>query len=147
MGHFRNNCSKLANPNANANANPAHGRAYNLNANEARADNEVVNAMPRTKLRKPLSVEGATATEVRSFLGLAGYYRQFISNFSKIAVPLTSLTQKNKTFEWGLKQEEAFQTLKQKLCDAPVLSLPEGNDDFVVYCDASNLGLGCILMQ
>ncbi|KAJ0535516.1 putative nucleotidyltransferase, Ribonuclease H [Helianthus annuus] len=88
-----------------------------------------------------------TPTEVRSFLGLAGYYRRFIENFSKIAVPLTTLTQKNKPFDWGFKQEEAFLNLKQKLCDAPVLTLPEGNDDFVVYCDASKLGLGCILMQ
>ncbi|KAJ0666882.1 putative nucleotidyltransferase, Ribonuclease H [Helianthus annuus] len=88
-----------------------------------------------------------TPTEIRSFLGLAGYYRRFISNFSKIAVPLTSLTHKGKPFEWGPKQEEAFQILKQKLCDAPILTLPDGNDDFVVYCDASNLGLGCVLMQ
>ena len=88
-----------------------------------------------------------TPTEIRSFLGLFGYYRRFIANFSKIAVPLTALTQKNKPFEWGPKQEEAFQTLKRKLCNAPVLSLPDGNDDFVVYCDASNLGLGCVLMQ
>ncbi|KAD7116931.1 hypothetical protein E3N88_04199 [Mikania micrantha] len=88
-----------------------------------------------------------TPTEIRSFLGLAGYYRRFISNFSMIVVPLTALTQKNKPYEWGPKQEEAFQTLKQKLCDAPVLTLPDGNDDFVVYCDASNLGLGCVLMQ
>ncbi|KAI3797465.1 hypothetical protein L1987_32722 [Smallanthus sonchifolius] len=88
-----------------------------------------------------------TPTEVRSFLGLAGYYRRFISNFSKIAVPLTALTHKGKSYVWGPKQEEAFQTLKQKLCDAPILTLPEGNDDLVVYCDASNLGLGCVLMQ
>ncbi|KAD4180426.1 hypothetical protein E3N88_29017 [Mikania micrantha] len=88
-----------------------------------------------------------TPTEIRSFLGLAGYYRRFISNFSRIAVPLTSLTRKNKPYEWGPKQEEAFQTLKHKLCDSPVLTLPYGNDDFVVYCDASNLGLGCVLMQ
>ncbi|KAD3336599.1 hypothetical protein E3N88_32118 [Mikania micrantha] len=88
-----------------------------------------------------------TPTEIRSFLGLAGYNRWFISNFSRIAVPLTSLTQKNKPYEWGPKQEETFQTLKHKLCDAPVLTLPDGNDDFVVYCDASNLGLGCVLMQ
>ncbi|KAK1408323.1 hypothetical protein QVD17_39992 [Tagetes erecta] len=86
-------------------------------------------------------------TEVRSFLGLAGYYRRFISNFSKIAVPLTSLTQKDKTFAWGPKQEESFQTLKRMLCDAPILALPDGNDDFVVYRDASNQGLGCVLMQ
>ncbi|KAD5508623.1 hypothetical protein E3N88_16326 [Mikania micrantha] len=88
-----------------------------------------------------------TPTEIRSFLGLAGYYRRCISNFSRIAVPLTSLTQKNRPYEWGPKQEEAFQTLKQKLCDAPVLTLPDRNDDFVVYCDASNLGLGCVLKQ
>ncbi|KAI3821572.1 hypothetical protein L1987_09140 [Smallanthus sonchifolius] len=88
-----------------------------------------------------------TPTEVRSFLGLAGYYRRFISNFSKIAVPLTALTHKGKTYEWGPKQEEAFQTLKQKLCNAPILTLPDGNDDLVVYCDASNQGLGCVLMQ
>ncbi|KAI3820705.1 hypothetical protein L1987_08253 [Smallanthus sonchifolius] len=88
-----------------------------------------------------------TPTEVRSFLGLAGYYRRFISNFSKIAVPLTALTHKGKPYEWGPKQEEAFQTLKQKLCNAPILTLPDGNDDLVVYCDASNQGLCCVLMQ
>ncbi|KAI3784091.1 hypothetical protein L1987_43183 [Smallanthus sonchifolius] len=85
--------------------------------------------------------------KVRSFLGLAGYYRHFISNFSKIAVPLTALTHKGKTYAWGPNQEEAFQTLKQKLCNAPILTLPDGNDDLVVYCDASNQGLGCVLMQ
>ncbi|KAD5318277.1 hypothetical protein E3N88_18223 [Mikania micrantha] len=88
-----------------------------------------------------------TPTEIWSFLGLAGYYRRFISNFSKIALPLTKLTQKSEPFAWEQKQEDAFQTLKQKLCDAPILSLPEGCDDFVVYCDASHLGLGCVLMQ
>ncbi|GJX08939.1 putative nucleotidyltransferase, ribonuclease H [Tanacetum coccineum] len=88
-----------------------------------------------------------TPSEVRSFLGLAGYYRRFIENFSKIAKPLTSLTQKNQKYEWGEKQEEAFQTLKDNLCNAPILSLPDGVEDFVVYCDASNQGLGCVLMQ
>jgi hypothetical protein len=88
-----------------------------------------------------------TPTEIRSFLGLAGYYRRFIPNFAKIAVPLTKLTQKNKPFTWEIEQETAFQTLKQKLCQAPILSLPEGTDDLIVYCDASNLGLGCVLMQ
>ncbi|KAJ9561342.1 hypothetical protein OSB04_006502 [Centaurea solstitialis] len=86
-------------------------------------------------------------SEIRSFLGLAGYYRRFIANFSKIAKPLTSLTQKDKKFDWGEAQDEAFQTLKDKLCDAPILTLPDGPDDFVVYCDASNQGLGCVLMQ
>jgi hypothetical protein len=88
-----------------------------------------------------------TPTEIRQFLGLAGYYRRFIENFSKIAQPLTLLTCKDRNFDWGEKQEEAFRILKEKLCNAPVLSLPEGNDDFVVYCDASGQGLGCVLMQ
>ncbi|GJR62214.1 reverse transcriptase domain-containing protein [Tanacetum coccineum] len=88
-----------------------------------------------------------TPTEVRQFLGLAGYYRRFIEGFSKIAKPLTKLTQKNKNYIWGEEQESAFQLLKQKLCEAPILALPEGNDDFVVYCDASLQGLGAVLMQ
>ncbi|GJU93668.1 putative reverse transcriptase domain-containing protein [Tanacetum coccineum] len=79
--------------------------------------------------------------------GLAGYYRRFIENFSKIAKPLTLLTQKNKTYVWGNEQDEAFRILKEKLCNAPVLALPDGPDDFVVYCDASKQGFGCVLMQ
>ncbi|GJW03331.1 putative reverse transcriptase domain-containing protein [Tanacetum coccineum] len=88
-----------------------------------------------------------TPSEIRSFLGLAGYYWRFIMNFSKIAKPLTSLTQKNQKYEWGKKEEEAFQTLKNNLCDAHILSLPYVIEDFVVYCDASNQGLGYVLMQ
>ncbi|GJZ41850.1 putative reverse transcriptase domain-containing protein [Tanacetum coccineum] len=79
--------------------------------------------------------------------GLAGYYRRFNENFSKIAKPLTILTQKGKTFDWGEEQELAFQTLKDKLCNAPVLALPDRPEDFVVYYDASGLGLGCVLKQ
>ena len=82
-----------------------------------------------------------------TFLGLACYYRRFIENFSKVAQPLTVLTQKDKKFDWGIRQEEAFQILKNKLCSAPILSLPEGTEDFVVFCDASHQGLGCVLMQ
>lgn len=88
-----------------------------------------------------------TPTEIRQFLGLAGYYRRFIENFSKVAKPLTALTQKDKKFEWEDRHESAFQKLKNLLCSAPILSLPEGTEDFVVYCDASNQGLGCVLMQ
>nr|GEY32359.1 putative reverse transcriptase domain-containing protein [Tanacetum cinerariifolium] len=88
-----------------------------------------------------------TPTEVRQFLGLAGYYRRFIEGFSLIAKPLTKLTQKNKTYEWGEEEEEAFQLLKDKLCSAPILALPEGSEDFVVYCDASLKGYGAVLMQ
>ncbi|GJR05459.1 putative reverse transcriptase domain-containing protein [Tanacetum coccineum] len=86
-------------------------------------------------------------TEIRSFLGLAGYYRRFIENFSKIAKPLTLLTQKNKTYVWGDKQDEAFHILKEKLCNTPVLALPDGPNDFVVYCYASKQGFWCVLMQ
>nr|GFA10862.1 putative reverse transcriptase domain, ribonuclease H-like domain protein [Tanacetum cinerariifolium] len=88
-----------------------------------------------------------TPTKVRQFLGLAGYYRRFIKEFSLIAKPLTKLTQKNKPFVWGNNEEEAFQTLKRKLCSASILSLPEGSEDFVVYCDASLKGFGAVLMQ
>ncbi|GJZ10961.1 putative polyprotein [Tanacetum coccineum] len=88
-----------------------------------------------------------TPTKVRSFLGLAGYYRRFIENFSKIAKSLTILTQKCKTFNWGEEQKLAFQTLKDKLCNASILALSDGPEDFVVYCDASGIGLGCVLMQ
>nr|GFB18800.1 putative reverse transcriptase domain-containing protein [Tanacetum cinerariifolium] len=86
-------------------------------------------------------------TKIRQFLGLAGYYRRFIEGFSKIAKPMTKLTQKKVKFEWGDKQEEAFQLLKQKFCSAPILALPDGCEDFIVYCDASNKGLGAVLMQ
>ncbi|GJT47190.1 hypothetical protein Tco_0955905 [Tanacetum coccineum] len=86
-------------------------------------------------------------TEIRQFLGLAGYYRRFIEGFSKITKPMTKLTQKKVKFVWGNKQEAAFQLLKQKLCSAPILALPEGSEDFIAYCDASKKGLGAVLMQ
>ncbi|GJW67601.1 putative nucleotidyltransferase, ribonuclease H [Tanacetum coccineum] len=88
-----------------------------------------------------------TPIEIRQFLGLAGYYQRFIQDFSKIANSLTELTQKNKKYIWGEHQETAFQVLKQDLCEAPILALPEGNDDFVVYCDVSHQGLRAVLMQ
>ncbi|GJZ32402.1 reverse transcriptase domain-containing protein [Tanacetum coccineum] len=83
----------------------------------------------------------------RSFLGLVGYYRRFIENFSKISQPITSLTQKDKKYDWSEEQEGAFQTLKDNLCNALILTLPDKADDFVVYYDASNQGLGFVLMQ
>nr|GEX01625.1 transposon Ty3-G Gag-Pol polyprotein [Tanacetum cinerariifolium] len=84
-----------------------------------------------------LTNASASPAEIRQFLGLAGYYRRFIGGFSKIAKPMTKLTKKKIKFEWGHKQEAAFQLLKQKLCSAPILALPEGSEDFVAYCDAS----------
>nr|GEU31680.1 putative reverse transcriptase domain-containing protein [Tanacetum cinerariifolium] len=85
--------------------------------------------------------------EIHQFLGLAVYYQRFIEGFSKIAKPMTKLTQKKVKFEWGTKQEAVFQLLKQELYSAPILALPEGSEDFIVYCDASNKGLGTVLMQ
>ncbi|GKG29310.1 putative reverse transcriptase domain-containing protein, partial [Tanacetum coccineum] len=88
-----------------------------------------------------------TPTEIRQFLGLAGYYRRFIEGFLKIARPMTKLTQKSVKFEWGEKAEAAFQLLKQKLCSVSILALPKGSENFVVYCDASHKGLDAVLMQ
>ena len=88
-----------------------------------------------------------TPTEVRSFLGLAGYYRRFIQDFSSIAAPLTRLTRKEERFIWTDECERSFRMLKERLTSAPILSLPEGHEDFVVYTDASGIGLGCVLMQ
>ncbi|KAL0546152.1 hypothetical protein IC582_016058 [Cucumis melo] len=89
----------------------------------------------------------STVSEVRSFLGLAGYYRRFVENFSRIATPLTQLTWKGAPFVWSKACEDSFQNLKQKLVTAPVLTVPDGSGSFVIYSDASKKGLGCVLMQ
>ncbi|XP_071928113.1 uncharacterized protein [Coffea arabica] len=88
-----------------------------------------------------------TPTEVRSFLGLAEYYRRFIKDFSKLAGPLTDLTKKHSQFVWNSKCEASFRELKKRLTSAPVLALPNRRDSFTVYTDASREGLGCVLMQ
>ncbi|KAL0536993.1 hypothetical protein IC582_025965 [Cucumis melo] len=89
----------------------------------------------------------STVSEVRSFLGLAGYYRRFVENFSRKATPLTHLTRKGTPFVWSNACEDSFQNLKQKLVIAPVLTVPDGSGSFVIYSDASKKGLGCVLMQ
>ena len=86
-------------------------------------------------------------TEIRSFLGLAGYYRRFIEGFSQKAAPMTKLLRKGVPFDWNDKCEQSFQELKKRLTTAPVLALPEPGKAFIVYCDASRVGLGCVLMQ
>ncbi|GKE51554.1 putative reverse transcriptase domain-containing protein, partial [Tanacetum coccineum] len=88
-----------------------------------------------------------TPTDIHQLLSLAGYYQKFIEGFMGIAKSMTKLIQKGVKFHWGDKQEAAFQLLKKKLFSAPVLALPEGNKDFVVYCDASHKGLCVVLMQ
>ena len=86
-------------------------------------------------------------SEVRSFLGLARYYRKFVGGFSKIAAPLTKLTRKDVKYDWVDACQQSFEELKSRLTSAPVLVLPNGRDGFVVYSDASRQGLGCVLMQ
>ena len=86
-------------------------------------------------------------SEVRSFLGLAGYYRRFVKGFSRIAAPLTQLTQMNVKFEWKEECKKSFQELKRRLVTTLVLTIPLGTGGFVIYSDASHKGLGCMLMQ
>jgi hypothetical protein len=85
--------------------------------------------------------------EIRSFLGLAGYYRRFIKGFSKIVKLLTTLLEKGKEFKWDEKCQASFEELKKRLTTTPVLIIPNIHKGFDVYCDASRQGLGCVLMQ
>ena len=87
------------------------------------------------------------ATDIRSFLGLAGYYRKFIQDFSKIAASLTQLTKKNQAFVWDGRCENAFKSLKERLTCAPVFVIPKWNEEMTVYTDACGTGLGAVLMQ
>ncbi|KAL0559513.1 hypothetical protein IC582_004126 [Cucumis melo] len=89
----------------------------------------------------------STVSEIRNFLGLAGYYRRFVEDFSRIASLLTQLTKKETPFVWSPACESSFQELKQKLVTAPVLTVPDGLGSFVIYSDASKKGLDCVLMQ
>ena len=86
-------------------------------------------------------------TEIRSFLGLAGYYRRFLQDFSRISAPLTKLTRKGVKFKWSDQCEMSFQELKNRLTSAPILALPDDSGEYVIFSDASWLGLGCVLMQ
>nr|GFB02700.1 retrotransposon protein, putative, Ty3-gypsy subclass [Tanacetum cinerariifolium] len=88
-----------------------------------------------------------SVTEVRSFLGLVGYYRRFVEGFSRLALPLTKLMRKGEKFVWNEEREKSFKELKQRLVSAPVLTLSSGSGGFQIYSDASKKGLGCVLMQ
>jgi hypothetical protein len=86
-------------------------------------------------------------SNIRSFLGLAGYYRRFIEEFSKISMPMMELIVKGNTFEWTPRHETIFQELKKRLTTTPVLTMPDMEKPFSIYYDASGQGLGCVLMQ
>ena len=88
-----------------------------------------------------------TVFEVRSFWGLACYYRRFVQDFSKNSVPLTELRRKGEPLVWTEKREQGFQELKKRLTTAPILALLEGTGGFSIYSDASHQGLGCVFMQ
>jgi hypothetical protein len=101
-----------------------------------------------SKIEDVLSWNTPTSVfNIRSFLGLVGYYRRFIEGFSKITKPMTELLGKHKKFEWSTKCEASFQELKKRLTTTPVLVMPNMEKPFSVYCDASGQGLGCVLMQ
>jgi hypothetical protein len=101
-----------------------------------------------SKIEDVLSWNTPTSvSDIRSFLGLAWYYRRFIEGFSKISKPMTELLRKDKKFEWSAKCEDSFQGLKKWLTIAPVLVMPNMEKPFSIYYDASGQGLGCVLMQ
>jgi hypothetical protein len=109
--------------------------------------NEGISINP-TKIQEVMDWKPLTSVhQIHSFLGLAGYYRRFIPDFSKIAKPMTELLKKELKFHWNDKCEEAFHTLRKLLTTAPVLAQPDSTKPFDVYCDASGTGLGCVLMQ
>ena len=88
-----------------------------------------------------------SVTEVRSFLGLAGYYRRFVKGFSMTAAPMTSLLQKNVRFEWSEKCQDSFEKLKAFLIEAPILTQPAFDKEYVIFSDASLNGLGSVIIQ
>ncbi|GJW99707.1 putative reverse transcriptase domain-containing protein [Tanacetum coccineum] len=145
QGHYQKDCPKIKNQNRGNKARvpDARGKAYVLGGGNANPGSNTV-----TVSRNPDMV--TTSSHYDAF---SGDYAPTIfmdpddPSFSKIAKPMTKLTQKSVKFDWGEKEETAFQTLKQKLCNAPILALPEGSENFMVYYDASQKGLGAVLMQ
>jgi hypothetical protein len=105
-------------------------------------------AVDQSKVQEVLDWKSPKSVrQICSFLGLAGYYRRFIPNFSKIARPMTQLLEKEAKFKWSPQCKEAFLTLKKLLTTAPVLAQPDIEKPFDVYCDASGKGIGGVPMQ
>ena len=105
-------------------------------------------AVDPSKVKDVLEWEPPTSiSKIRSFLGLAGYYRRFIEGFSRIVKHLTSLLEKGKEFKWTEACQASFEELRKRLTTSPVLATPDIHKGFDIYCDASKQGLGCVLMQ
>ena len=113
---------------------------YIVLAEDIRVDPIKIEASVNWKLHR-------NVTEIRSFLGLVGYYRRFVKGFSIIASPLTKLLKKGVKFEWTDKCQNSFEQLKEMLVEAPLLTQPTSGKDYTLYSDASSIGLGCVLMQ
>jgi hypothetical protein len=121
-----------------ARGNPVLGHVFSANGNvvDPSKVKDILEWKPPT-----------TGHQVLSFLGLAGYYRRFILDFSKLVKPITSLLKNDTKFNWSSRCNEAFEQLKVLLTTAPVLAQPDIEKPFDVYCDASGSGLECVLMQ
>ncbi|XP_074299507.1 putative mitochondrial protein AtMg00860 [Silene latifolia] len=132
------------------------GKLLMVEKGEAENDTHIVSGtfLKEGVLVDPSKVEAVSnwarpknVVDIRSFLGLRGYYRRFVKDFSKIGKPLTNLMREENRFRWDESCEEAFQTLKERLTTTLILGLPDGSDNFEVYTDASKNVLGCVLMQ
>ena len=113
---------------------------YVVSKDEISVDSSKIDAVLNWK-------RSTNATEVRSFLGLTGYYRRFVEGFFKLAGPLTHLTNKETKYKWTDKHDRAFEELKERLTRAPILAIPRNGERFLIYRDASHQGLFCVLMQ
>ena len=113
---------------------------YVVSAKGIEVDEEKVKAIKKWPTPKSI-------TEIRSFHGLASFYRRFVKDFSTLAAPLSEIVKKSMGFKWGSEQDHAFIEIKERLCGAPLLALPDFSKTFGIECDALRIGIGAILMQ
>ena len=112
---------------------------YVVSAKGIEVDEEKVKAIKKWPTPKSI-------TEIRSFHGLASFYRRFVKDFSTLAAPLSEIVKKSMGFKWGSEQDHAFIEIKERLCGAPLLALPDFSKTFEIECDALRIGIGAILM-